>query len=97
MEENEKLKSNVYSEENQTLLKDIIKEKIGSTFAFTLTVFYAIVSIIIFLIYFIKTIKREEITALIKKLVLLFNIENLNEKEENEVKIINIFRHFSSQ
>ena len=27
MEENEKLKSNVYSEENQTLLKDIINNE----------------------------------------------------------------------
>ena len=39
------------------------KEKLGSTFGFILTILYAIVSIILFLIYFIKTIKREEVTA----------------------------------
>ena len=39
------------------------KEKMGSTFGFFLTILYAIASIILFLIYFIKTIKREEITA----------------------------------
>ena len=38
------------------------KEKLGSTFGFILTVLYAIVSIILFLIYFIKTIKREEMS-----------------------------------
>ena len=39
------------------------KEKLGSTFGFILTVIYAIASIILFLIYFIKTLKREELTA----------------------------------
>ena len=39
------------------------KEKIGSTFGFILTILYVIISIILFLIYFIKTIKREEVTA----------------------------------
>ena len=39
------------------------KEKLGSTFGFFLTVLYAITSIILFLIYFIKTINREDITA----------------------------------
>ena len=39
------------------------KEKIGSTFGFILTILYAIISIILFLIYFIKTIKREEVSA----------------------------------
>ena len=39
------------------------KEKIGSLLGFILTVLYAIISIIIFLFYFIKTIKREEVTA----------------------------------
>ncbi len=51
----------IYSQRISFFYKN--KEKIGSTFGFILTVFYAIVSIIIFLIYFIKTIKREEITA----------------------------------
>ena len=39
------------------------KEKQGSTFGFILTILYAIASIILFLIYFIKTIKREEISV----------------------------------
>ena len=39
------------------------KEKLGSTFGFLLTILYVIISIILFLIYFIKTIKREEVTA----------------------------------
>ena len=39
------------------------KEKIGSEFGFILTMLYAIISIILFLVYFIKTIKREEVTA----------------------------------
>ena len=51
----------IYSQRISFFYKN--KEKIGSTFGFILTVFYAIVSIIFFLIYFIKTIKREEITA----------------------------------
>ena len=38
-------------------------EKMGSTFGFILTILYAITSIILFLIYFIKTIKREEVSA----------------------------------
>ena len=37
------------------------KEKLGSSFIFILTILYT--SIILFLIYFIKTIKREEVTA----------------------------------
>ena len=51
----------IYSQRISFFYKN--KEKIGSTFGFILTVFYAIISLIIFLIYFIKTIKREEITA----------------------------------
>ena len=39
------------------------KEKIGTVFGFLLTVFYAIISLILFLIYFIKTMKREEVSA----------------------------------
>ena len=39
------------------------KEKIGSTFGFILTVLYIIISVVIFLIYFIKIIKRDEMTA----------------------------------
>ena len=34
------------------------KEKIGSLFGFVLTIFYAIASIIIFLIYFINTLRK---------------------------------------
>lgn len=39
------------------------KEKFGSAFGFILTVLYIILSIIIFLIYFIRTVKRVEVTA----------------------------------
>ena len=39
------------------------KEKFGSTFGFVLTVLYIVLSIIIFLIYFIRTVKRVEVTA----------------------------------
>ena len=39
------------------------KEKMGSTFGFLLTILYAIISVILFLIYFVKTIKRDELTA----------------------------------
>ena len=39
------------------------KEKMGSLFGFILTALYAIISFILFLIYFIKTIKRKEISA----------------------------------
>ena len=37
------------------------KEKFGSTFGFILTVLYTVLSLIIFLVYFIKTLKREEV------------------------------------
>ena len=37
------------------------KEKLGSTFGLILTILYAIASLIIFLSYLIKTLKREEI------------------------------------
>ena len=39
------------------------KEKIGSSFGFFLTVLYGITSIILFLIYFIKILRRDEMTA----------------------------------
>ena len=39
------------------------KEKIGSSLGFMLTVLYAMISIILFLYYFIKFIKREEVTS----------------------------------
>ena len=39
------------------------KEKMGSSFGFILTILYAIISIILFLIYFIKTIKRDEVST----------------------------------
>jgi hypothetical protein len=39
------------------------KEKLGSTFGFILTLLYVVLSIILFFIYFIKTVKREEVTA----------------------------------
>ena len=39
------------------------KEKFGTTFGFILTILYIVLSLIIFLIYFIKTLKREDITA----------------------------------
>ena len=39
------------------------KEKLGSTFGFILTVLYAIISMILFFIYFFKTIMREEVSA----------------------------------
>ena len=39
------------------------KEKFGSSFGFVLTVMYIVLSIIIFLIYFIRTLKRVEVTA----------------------------------
>jgi hypothetical protein len=39
------------------------KEKIGSSLGFMLTVLYAMISIVLFLYYFIKFIKREEVTA----------------------------------
>ena len=39
------------------------KEKIGSTFGFILTILYAIISIIVFLIHFIRTLKREEVSS----------------------------------
>ena len=39
------------------------KEKIGSSLGFMLTILYAMISIILFLYYFIKFIKREEVTA----------------------------------
>ena len=39
------------------------KEKLGSTFGFILTLLYVLLSIILFLIYFIKTVNREEVTA----------------------------------
>ena len=39
------------------------KEKLGSTFGFILTVLYTIISLILFLVYFINTIKRQEVTA----------------------------------
>jgi hypothetical protein len=51
----------IYSQRISFFYKN--KEKIGSTFGFILSVFYAIVSIILFLVYFIKTINRQEITA----------------------------------
>ena len=37
------------------------KERLGSTFGFILTISYAIISLIFFLIYFIKTIARQEV------------------------------------
>ena len=39
------------------------KEKLGSTFGFILTVLYIIISLILFLIYFINTLRRSEVTA----------------------------------
>ena len=39
------------------------KEKLGSTFGFILTVLYIIISFILFLVYFINTIRRKEFTA----------------------------------
>ena len=39
------------------------KEKFGTTFGFILTISYIVLSLIIFLIHFVKTIKREEVTA----------------------------------
>ena len=39
------------------------KEKLGSTFGFILTVLYIIISLILFLVYFINTIRRKEVTA----------------------------------
>ena len=37
------------------------KERLGSSFGFILTISYVIISIILFLIYFIKTITRQEV------------------------------------
>ena len=37
------------------------KEKFGSLFGFLLTIFYAVISIIIFMVHFLKTIKRSEV------------------------------------
>ena len=39
------------------------KEKLGSTFGFILTILYGIASVILFLLYFFKTIRREEMTS----------------------------------
>ena len=39
------------------------KEKFGTTVGFILTILYIVLSLIIFLIYFIKTMKREDVTA----------------------------------
>ena len=39
------------------------KEKFGTTFGFILTIVYIFLSLIIFLIHLIKTIKREEVTS----------------------------------
>ena len=39
------------------------KEKIGSSLGFMLTILYAMISIVLFLYYFIKSLKREEMTA----------------------------------
>ena len=39
------------------------KEKLGSTFGFLLTVLYIFISFILFLVYFINTIRRKEVTA----------------------------------
>ena len=39
------------------------KEKLGSTFGFILTIIYGIASVILFLLYFIKVLKREEMTS----------------------------------
>lgn len=39
------------------------KEKIGSSLGFMLTILYAMISLVLFLYYFIKFIKREEVTA----------------------------------
>ena len=39
------------------------KEKLGSTFGFILTALYIIISFILFLVYFINTIRRKEVTA----------------------------------
>ena len=39
------------------------KEKIGSTFGFILTVLYIIISFMLFLVYFINTIRRKEVTV----------------------------------
>ena len=39
------------------------KERMGSTFGFILTSLYAVISIILFLLYFIQTIMREEVSA----------------------------------
>ena len=39
------------------------KERMGSTFGFILTSLYAVISIILFLLYFIQTIRREEVSA----------------------------------
>ena len=39
------------------------KEKFGSLFGFILTMLYIVISLIIFLIYLVKTLKREEVTS----------------------------------
>ena len=39
------------------------KEKFGTTFGFILTISYIVLSLIVFLIYLVKSIKREEVTA----------------------------------
>ena len=39
------------------------KEKLGSTFGFILTVLYAIISMILFFLYFFQTIMREEVSV----------------------------------
>ena len=39
------------------------KEKFGTAFGFFLTITYIVLSLIIFLVHFVKTIKREEVTA----------------------------------
>ena len=39
------------------------KEKVGSLFGFILTALYALISLILFLIYFVKTMQRKEVSA----------------------------------
>ena len=39
------------------------KERMGTTFGFILTALYSVISIILFLLYFIQTIMREEVSA----------------------------------
>jgi len=51
----------IYSRRISFFYKD--KEKISSILGFILTIFYVITSIILFLVYYIKTINREEVTA----------------------------------